>query len=178
MTNLIPPEGKKVVRQEYLFRVGATYGFLFSAVLILLSAALIPTYVLVGAQIEVFEIEKEQSNSDTKALQEIDDEIGAVKEILAQLKRVPDNVLPSILISEIKNTAPNSIKFNNFSVQIENNVIETILIQGEAPTRETLAELKDSIEASEFFDKAEVPIADLARDADLPFSITVTLTQN
>jgi len=177
MTNLIPPEGKKSVKREYFLRVGATYGFLFSFVLILLSAALIPTYVLVGAQIDAFEAEKEQNNNDTSALQEIDKEVEAIKEILAQFKRTPENILPSVLISEIKNVAPYSIGFTNFTVQAEEGVIDKIKIQGDAPTREALAALKNAIEASPFFDKAEVPIADLARDTDLPFAITVTLVK-
>jgi hypothetical protein len=177
MINLIPPGGHKTIKYEYVLRVGSVLGFLFATVFILLSIVLIPTYVLVGAQIKAFEAEKNQSSEVSDTLNIADQEVRITGEMLAQLKRIPAGELASVAISEIKNVAPSTIIFTNFIAEAPQGDIQKIQIQGNAPTRESLAELKNSLENSPMFEKAEVPISDLARDVDVPFAISVMLTQ-
>lgn len=177
MINLVPPAGRKTTTYEYVLRVGSVLGFLFSGVLILLTVALIPTYVLVDAQIKAFETEKAQLVGSEGVFTEADYEVQLTKEALAQLKRVPSSVKVSEVITEIKTIAPQSVVFTNFIANTTNGTLSQIQIRGQAPTREALAELKNVIETSDMFETAEVPIADLARDVEVPFAITVTLSK-
>lgn len=177
MINLIPKRGHKAIKLEYIFRVSSTLGVLFAGVMLLLSVALIPTYVLVDAQIKTFEAEKEQQAESDEAFQLADREVKLTKELLAQLKRTPENAHPSVVLEEIVSVAPNNISFTSFYLRTENGDIESVQIRGQAPTREALASLKNEIEKSNMFDSAEVPISDLARDVDVPFAITATLSK-
>ncbi len=176
MINLIPPEGHKAVKREYALRVGAALGFLFSGVMILLGVALIPTYILIEAQIATSESEVARETGETEALSNAKNEIRSVKTVLAQLKATPQSVLMSSAIEEIQKNAPANVVFKNFSISAVEGVVTTLLVQGVAPTRESLAKLRDALVASDLFENAEVPISDLARETNLPFTLTVTLS--
>ena len=175
MINLIPTGGRRTVKHEYILRVGATLGFLFTGVFLLLSVALVPTYVLVDAQIKAFESEKQQLAETDTAFQQADEEVVFTKEILAQLKRAPTYERVSAVITELQLVAPSVITYTNFIADASSGSFTKIQVKGQAPTREDLVDLKNNIEASDMFESAEVPIADLARDVDVPFAIVVTL---
>ncbi len=178
MINLIPPEGHKVMRREYLLRAWSTILLLFSCVVIFLTIALIPAYVLTNAQIKAFELETEQKNGNDDIYANVEKEVQVANSMLNQFKTPSPSMFSSAVIEEIKNSAPASIAFSTFQVNTTGVVIDTVQIQGVAPTREALAQLKLKLEASPMFEKAEVPIADLAKDTNLPFTITITLAQN
>lgn len=175
MINLIPPEGHKTVKREYLLRVGATFGFLFGWVVIFLTVALIPTYVLINAQINAFALE-DTTKGKEDSFKKAEEEVHTTETVLTQLKTVAPRVSASTVIAEIQHRAPASIVFRRFSFGETKGVIDMVQVQGVAPTRESLAQLKSALEASEMFRSAEVPISDLARDAELPFVITVTVS--
>jgi len=83
------------------------------------------------------------------------------------------------VISEIRKANPGRISYKQFTINTdEQGVIEEVLVQGVSPTRSELAQYKVSLEDNPLFESAEVPISDLARDANLPFVITITLSQD
>ena len=149
--------------------------FLFSGVAILLVVAQIPTYVLIDAQIKALEIEIAQESEKKDALKDAENEVRMTKEVLAQMKATSTSASMSMVIDEIQERALTSIFFKAFYMDAPQGVLEKVQIQGVARTREELIQLKRNLESSDMFLKAEVPISDLARDADLPFAIALTL---
>lgn len=177
MINLIPPEGQKILRWEYVFRVGGTLGALFGGIFLMLAVALVPTYVLIGAQIKSSLAEAKKDNGEREAFAKADEEVKTTKALIRQLKSSVPPLTMSEAIEEINRVVPKGISFKTFVVDDKGGKILKIQAQGTATTREVLAELKSSLEASALFEKAEVPIADLARDVSLPFTITITLSE-
>jgi hypothetical protein len=169
MINLLPPEGHRAVKQEYFFRAGASVLLLFSCVGIFLTVAFIPTYVLVGAQIKAFE-GTEKSNPDTSVVTEVD--MKETEDLLKQLKKTSEQQTTNSLIKKIEETASSEIMFKTFRIDM-NKGTTTIQVQGIAETREALAQFKNALVATDVFEKADVPISDLARETDLPFMITI-----
>ena len=175
MINLIPPDGRRTLKREYILRVSATVAILLGCVLILLTVALVPTYVLVQAQINAYELEEGLESDEESAYKAMEQEIKQVQDVLARLKAPAPFVLPSMVIEEVTKQTPNGVTYKTFYTQENKGAVHTIQVQGNATTREVLAELKSTLEGSSMFGKVELPIADLARDADLPFAITLTL---
>lgn len=173
MINLIPPEAERVVKREYLFRVGGTLSLLVGATFVVLTVALVPTYVLIGAQINTSVRETETSGED-EAFREADAEVKTTRELVRQLGGETKGPRTSEAIEAIEALAPAGITLSTFIVEDGKGTIVRVQIQGTATSRETLASYRTAIEGSPLFAKAEVPIADLARDVDLPFTITVT----
>lgn len=175
MINLIPPAGHKAIRTEYLMRVGATYCLLFAAVAILLMVALIPTYVLVRAQMSGAIAHEGTQKQDTDIVQ-IENDVAQTEAIIAELKKIPDAPRMSTIIHEIEKSAPGGISFDNFTVGHVNNTLGPIQVQGVADRREDLVAFKQALEAHTLFETASVPIADLARDREVTFSMTIVLS--
>jgi len=177
MINLIPPEGHRTVKREYLLRVGAVFALLFASVFVLLAIALIPMYVLINAQISTLALEIGQGDTNGDVYKKADGDVQMTKSILKQLEESMPTVTASVAITEIQNLALKGISFKTFSVDESKGSDKQIQIQGIATTREVLAQFKQAIETSSMFAKAEVPISDLARENNLPFKISVTLTK-
>ncbi len=177
MINLIPPAGHKAMKREYILRVGATYAFLFGLVCIVLGVAYVPTYVLVKAQIDTMSIITERERGEEEKLNQIEHEIRTVHEALTQLQSVKESITPSEAIGAIEKVTPFGISFKTFTVSETKGDITAIQIQGTATTREILIRFKREVEAHELFSTAEVPISDLAKDVNLPFTMTVSLVQ-
>ncbi len=178
MINLIPPIGHKTIRREYILRVVSTILLLFSSVIICLTIALVPRYVLVDTQIKVLESELNQQGISTDVYSAVEKEVKNSNNVLSQIKSVSPHTLSSTVIEEVKAVASPSITFETFQVDSGGDRVNSVQIQGVAPTREALAQLKLKLENSPMFEKAEVPIADLVRDTNLPFTITVVLEKN
>lgn len=179
MINLIPPEGHRLMKQEYILRVFGTLSVLLGVVFLILTVALVPTYILIDAQISDFalEIEKQSDKEDTAKL--LDKEIELIHSIVGQLKTGTSSMIASQAVDEIQKIAEGEVVFKAFIINEPDKRGEVkIQAQGVAPTRETLAKFKTMVEASPFFEKAEVPISDLARDVDLPFMMTITVAQS
>jgi len=174
MINLIPPAGHRALKQEYFLRVGATMGFLTTGVFLFLTVSLIPIYVLTRAQIQNFTFEIEKNNSSDELFKKAERDVSVIESVLKQLKTSPTAVPASEAIAEIQNNAPASIIFKAFRLQSPNETTASIYVQGIAPTREVLAQFIDNLEATRMFEKAEVPISDLARESNLPFAMQVT----
>lgn len=173
MINLIPPEGYRMITREYFLRVGAVFCFLFAVVFVFLGVALVPMYVLVEAQINEVTLEVLREKDASEVIKTADTEVASVKSILAQLKVEGNSFLMSAAIDAIQKNAPEGILFKTFYIDGVQAGGPVIQVQGVATTREKLIQLKTKIEALEMFDTVEVPISDLARDAELPFAITI-----
>lgn len=162
-----------MMKREYLFRVGAVYCFLFSVVCVLIGVALIPMYVLVRAEINEMSYEAVREQGTAEMLKNADATIAITNSVLSQLATKERTFLVSVAIDEIQKLAPEGVTFESFYVDGARDSVEKILVQGASPTREKLAQLKTSLEASEMFQTVEVPISDLARDVNLSFTITI-----
>lgn len=177
MINLIPPVGHKAIRTEYLMRVGATYCLLFAATVVLLTVALVPTYVLVRAQMSGAIAHEGTQEQDADIVQ-IENDVAKTEAIIAELKKIPEAPRMSAVIHEIEKSAPAGISFSNFTIGHVNGALGPIQVQGVADRRENLVAFKQALEAHALFESASVPIADLARDRELSFSMTIVLSPN
>ncbi len=179
MINLIPPAGYTVLKREYLLRVGASLCFLLGSVFCILTIALAPTYILTSAQIADYEARINNVEDEAAVFAEAERQVGEAHTMLTQLQTIGHTVHTSDILREIEHLTPAGISFKTFYMASKaQNTPQTIQVQGVAATREALIRFKNELEATPRFEKAEVPIADLARDADLPFAITVTLSKD
>lgn len=178
MINLIPPAGFKVLKREYLLRVGATCCFLSGGVLLVFTVTLAPTYILTRAQVGEYQARVDGVGDEAKVFADAQKEAETTQTLLLQLQMGTSSLRASHIVREIEQSTPEGIIFTTFSIQNIKGVAKTIQVQGTASTRETLIQFKNHIEASDVFLKADIPIADLARDVDLPFAIAITLASS
>jgi wyosine [tRNA(Phe)-imidazoG37] synthetase (radical SAM superfamily) len=178
MINLIPPEGRRALKIEYILHVVATFSVLWGILSILIAVAHIPTYVLVDAQIKKIETPDAQYTDMQEIKKEFDSVIKRTTAVIKQVTVVKDIIPVTEIIAEIQRQTPDTIELKSFVFQNNNQGAISVQVQGIAPTRETLALFKSSIEQSKMFEEAIIPIADLVRDVDVSFVITINMRKN
>ncbi len=175
MINLIPPQGQKKLQREYVVRTAIVFSILFGFVFMLLSVALIPTYVLVSAQIRALSGDTPQEESKKDLFIAVEEETKNIEKIISQIEKTTSTTLVTPLLAEVSAQTPDGVDIRAYTISEEKGVVQKIQLQGTATTRETLIRFRDNLKASDRFKEAEVPLADLARDSDLPFNISVLL---
>lgn len=176
MINLLPPKGHTALKHEYILRVASMYGFILAGVFIAGTILMVPTYVLVSSQLNTVRPEDAQIDETKKIYDEALSHVQSANTTMAQLRSSVPNADISALITEIIRVAPPGITFHTFQVLREEALVKSVEVQGEATTRNALAALKNTLEASTLFETARIPISDLARENELPFVVTVTLS--
>ncbi len=177
MINLIPPQGHSALRHEYMLRIASMYCFILGGVLVASAALMIPTYVLTSSQLEAVRSDNSENHETTQAFSRASEEIKTATAMMSQLRVTESAIVYSTIIEEIVRSAPNGIAFTTFQGRPEEDELTQITIQGLASTRNALASFKNALESSVMFEKADIPISDLARDTNLPFVVTVTLSE-
>lgn len=175
MINLIPPQGQKKLQREYLFRSTIVFSILFGFVFLLLFAALIPTYVLVSAQINALTTSSLQDSSKAEQYTKIESETKSLEKIISQLEKATSTKQVSPLIDEVVAITPDGVTVQSFTISEEKGIVQKVQLQGTARTRSSLVQFRNALEGSSYFKKADVPLSDLAKDSDLPFNISVLL---
>ncbi len=175
MINLLPPEGKKLYVQEYWVRVLSVWGFLMGAVLVGSTLLFIPSYTLIYVQLRAAgeAIETAKSQSDVSEKENV---IREANVIIDQLSLKKEYTEVSQVIEDMAAEATEELSINHFNFSYKDDTVVGAQIQGAALSREALAQFKRSLEALPYFASVTLPISDLAREKDLPFTITVTFT--
>lgn len=176
MINLIPPHGHTALRHEYVLRVITMYAFIFCGILLASTALMAPTYILTGAQLKAVRSDNPDMEHIRASFEAASDEIKIANAIMGQLRFNETDRTYSKVIEEIVRSADSGIVFMNFQASHTEGALTEIVVQGTAKSRNTLASFKTVLEESPLFEKAVIPIADLARDTNLPFAVTITLS--
>jgi hypothetical protein len=175
MINLIPPNGAAALRYEYILRIVSVYGVILGGIFLASAALMVPTYVLTSAQLKTAHSNSEEMEKTKEAFAKAAGEIKQVNAVMSNLRFEENPVTYSEIIEEVVRSASEGITLSTFKASHEGETIRTVVVQGVASNRRSLARFKDALEASLLFEKAELPISDLARDTNLPFVVTLTM---
>ena len=173
MINLLPPQGKKLVAREYIFRVSAVAGFVCAFFLLASAVALVPTYILFSPSGAGPSQEEKGVPSEEEYMQLVA-ELKEASGIAAQLNKKINTVAASSVVTHIEDALfPDitlaAITFSEEAAQVR------ISVRGTARTRESLRSFLDTLKKDPFFADAQVPVSELARDTNVQFTMTLTL---
>ncbi len=175
MINLIPPNGQTALKHEYMLRVLAVYGFLLTGVFAACTVLLVPTYLLTGVQLTGAQDQSNDIEETKAAFDAAFSEIKIANTIMGQLRANNMQTTMESVVRDVASLAPSGITFTSFSAERVDGVVREVVVLGRANTRRTLASFKATLETSDHFREAHVPISDLARDTNLPFAVTIVL---
>ena len=178
MINLLPKSAKRSLLFEYWIRVVSVWLIVWSVVLFASAVILLPAYVLIHSQVEVYE------ESATAALEKV-----AVYEnistVLLQAGAEARMILNeatspklSYYVDQINGLLESGISINDINISRDANGIAPISIQGVAIDRQTLAAFRDRLQADPLVRDVNLPISNLAQDRDIIFSMTITVINN
>lgn len=175
MINLLPAPAKKNLLIEYWIRVVSVWMVLWSVALIAATSVLLPTYVLIEAQVKSY---ADSAAAASEKVANYESVSVALVEASQQAKMVIDEEkipLFSYYVNKFESLQQDGIVIKTINLTRADSGVAPILIGGEARDRQSLASFRDRLLADEAVDTVDLPISNLARDKNISFSITVTL---
>lgn len=176
MANLLPPDARTNVLYEYWTRVAVVALVVVSIGAIALLVLLIPTYVLINEQEQALTTRIDSMRAQQDAYRDATVAIESANTLARYIDRHDTAASFRELIGSIDEIAGNEIAVTSFSfAQSDTGEVAPIKVSGVATTRTALASFRDTLRADPRFAGVELPIASLAADRDVPFSLTITL---
>lgn len=175
MINLIPPEGKKVIIKEYLARVATVWSYICMFACVGGGVALIPTYVFFTHQLQT--MESGPAEHTTEIVAEYQKTLETLKEatvVASQLGRTTPSVEASAVVHHLEEALTDDIALGGLAVSLDDSKTK-IEARGVARTRDSLRRFVEALKKDAFFAEAKIPVSDLAKDTNLPFSVSLTL---
>ncbi len=177
---LLPDEEIKSLKREYMTRVFVTLLFFISCGVLAGIISLIPSYI--------FSYTKEsEALKDLQDLKIVKHDVGSdvasknlsqTQQYISSLKSHQDTIDFAQTISSIVERKIPLISINSFQLTRPTSLASTtvdVLIQGKAATRDALVNFKKNLEKDTFAIKSDLPISDLAKSKDIPFTIKITV---
>ena len=166
---------QKKITREYLARLGTVATLFLTALIVIHGVFLLPTYLFYGVRIQELR-DEEMRLDDTLALAEESAlekrllYIGVQTNFLKTAKNIP--VLTDAY-REISSVRTEQISITGFTYEPSRGEVQgTMRIQGVAGTREALYQFVRELESRPSINQAAFPIGNLARERDIPFTIT------
>ena len=175
MINLIPLTAKKKIITEYWVRVISVWMLISGVVLLVVSLLFLPVYVLVTSQVSVYESSAKEAMAKVA---EYDFSASALAEANVQAQKLIElrQMKPfSDLIYDFTSLQGNDIAINNFDFKRTGMKLNSVQLTGKAKDRKALADFRDAMMTLPEVKDVYLPIANLAKDKDINFSISVTL---
>jgi microsomal dipeptidase-like Zn-dependent dipeptidase len=174
MINLIPPTAQKEVKREYWIRVATVWMTLMGVALAAAVVLYIPTYVLIQSQLVSYTEEFEQIHTENQAFTEAKKVLTRSNEIATALGA--RSTLPSYtaVIDHLENNAGEGIVLLGYDFIADEDTLSKIEVAGTAATRAALTEFSQILQEDEYFSEVDLPLAQLAQDRNIAFTLTLT----
>lgn len=178
MINLIPQKAKRNLSIEYWIRVVSVWFTTWAVSLCIGASVLLPTYVLIGSQIDVYEA---SATAASEKVADYENVSTALVQASLQAKMIMSEMrapLFSEYITLFEELQGEDVSLTQVSMDRNGGEVSPVALNGVADNRQSLASFRDRLLASEEVVSVDLPISNLARDKDIPFTLTVTLNNN
>lgn len=175
MFNLLPKETKEAIRREYRLRLLAVVLFFGAATFLMASALLVPSLLLSRAK-ERATAAQYENLSKSIAIGEaahLDETLTAARDTLKLVLPPPSGTPLYVLLARIAGAKPARLALHEVTVTTAASGKERLDLQGVAADRSVLLAFTDALEGLHLFEHVELPLGNLAKDADIDFSLTV-----
>ena len=179
MINFLPPEAKTLVKHEYRIRLASVWALLLAVVAATGAGLLVPSYVLLGRQIEALLLSDAgiRDESKVEAYKASRQDLVKAQALAAQLAVPRRHPAGSDVLRQVQDARSRSITISNFAYTYSDAGVELLRVDGVAATREALTQFSATLERNPLFLRADVPVSSLVAERDLPFTITITLAE-
>lgn len=174
MINLLPPNAKKVIKRDYVYRVAAV-SFLSLASLFLVSILIsIPSWYLLDLSEKAAGTHLSMAEAAKSTYAELANKVTETNKLIKHLENSLSEPKLANLVSELDDLSGSSISITEFIFNPDGKVS----LSGIADSRSDLSVFRDGLAADERFSGIDLPLSSLARDKDTPFTITFFLVSD
>jgi len=178
LTNLLPPERRNKLIREQRFRFGVVV-MLFCTILVLVAGILlVPTYVfLIGSahtkEVHLSNLKSTLSSADEVALAARLNALSNGATVLTALSKNPS--ASGVFRAALAVPRPGITISHFMYTPGVGKALGTLMLSGGAETRDALRNYQLALQSAPFARSANLPVSAYAQDADIAFTITITL---
>lgn len=174
MINLIPPSAESNVKREYWIRVVSVWMILIASAFVIVAVLNGPVYVMIRGQLNAYQSEYNAASIENEVFKVSEDALKQANMVGTLLLASQKTTSFSSIIAELEALTGEDVVITEYLLSRTDNKLGPIVIKGEARSRLVLSSFQEVLEESELFEKAELPLSNLAKDREIPFSITIT----
>lgn len=178
LTNLLPPERQRVLGRAYVLRVLVVAVILATTLICAAGALLVPTYVLLhGSETaKRDQLANVESRSAPAADAALTERITALSDSTAVLLALSKTRSVSEVLRAALAVPRPGITLSGFTFSPSaGKRADTLTLSGSSIKRDALRSYQLALQQASFAQSAVLPVSAYAKDADIPFTITVTL---
>jgi len=178
LTNLLPPERLRALRGLYFLRLATVAAVLLSGVALVHGVLLFPSYLYLHQQTR----EREASLAALSARlagseeQEVSARVAALTQDATHLARLASTPTASAAISAVLEIPRSGIRLTGFTFAPVKDQAVAMTVSGVASSRESLRAYESALAAEPYVSSANLPISAYAKEAEIPFTISLTGT--
>ena len=179
LTNLLPIARRHALVREYYFRLGVVALATISVLVVMAGVLLVPSYLFIQAnvaakQAQLASIESTLSASNETALSARLIALSSDTATLAGLASAPS---ASASIRALLAVAHPNITLATISYTASTQKTSgTVVVSGTSSTRDALRNYQIALQNTPGVARADLPVSAYAQDADITFTVTVTLS--
>lgn len=177
LTNLLPRDRVRSLRQLYFLRLAVVAVLLLSIVAIAHAVFLFPTHLFLSGQVR----DRTETLASLKASlegseeREVSERIASLTNDATYLAALGDMPQAATSIAAIINIGHVGVRLTGFSFDPGNaDRPAKMTVSGVADTRESLRSYEQSLLDASFIDTTDLPISAYAKERDIPFTVTLT----
>ena len=165
MLNIIDDKGRALLKTHYRKRAVTAVAWMFFVLCLVGVAGLVPAYLLGKAELALLKASTENAAPSASAAA-----LASTTEELGLLGPAPTLVEP--FIAEAVSAEVPGISLTNFSFSLSPTTRE---ISGISNNRTALVNFAAALEAKPDFTSVNLPVNNLAKDTNIPFTISIAL---
>jgi len=176
--NILPEKRRQQEAQAYFVRLGILFLVLVTAITIIAGILLLPTYAYVTQNLRAKqEYAASLAPNEATNTPDISARINVLARKVAVLTPLASNTSASKAVRMLLAVPRPGVTLQNINFTLGAGAKPSVLlVSGIASTRSGLQAYQQALEQAPFVRAAEVPVSVFAKDAQVPFTITVTLT--
>lgn len=170
---LLPIGERRLLRREYFFRAMVVFCFMLSLAGVIGLVSLFPTYIKALFEVshsrrDLAAVPKPEKSSDASPLEK---SLEADKALIAPLKESLAQKKASAFVSMIV-SARGPLRIDYIGINRTGPDTVKIALRGVAPNRDSLLSFKKRFESLTPGNKLIIPVSQLAKSSNLPFSLS------
>ena len=177
MINLIPPVAKKSIILEYWVRVFTVWLLLIAFAVVVGISVLLPPYVLVTSQVDVYTESAEQASAKIATYENVSVDLIKASQQARIIVDSSKSFTMSRYIYLFESLQNPGISLSQIKLLRTETGIAPISLSGIATNRQMLADFRDRLLDEEEVSTVDLPISNLAKDKDINFSIIVVMNK-
>lgn len=170
--NLLPSRKHAALHHVYLVRLGGVLLVLATLVMWVALSALFPAYLTARGALVRAEADLKDSQGVVSDQQAVLTELGEMSDRVAQLAPYTHTVSATTFFNSVLQVRPPEVRVQGMSYARNNGVVT---LTGVADTRTDLVTFVGFFEDHAYFNSANLPISDLAKNTDLDFTISLAI---